>query len=156
MLAVFDHPEAGGHGCHLHAFAWRYADTVMRPDMLSLARLIIGEVQRFPEIGRAYQAAGPDQLLRGIMRYLESQRATGRLRFDDAELAAAGPLGPDPVGPADAGAVHARLAPDRADAGALCHERPAGLSEGLFHRAKAPILTNWPPFRPPQQVNHDA
>jgi hypothetical protein len=72
----------------LMGFAWTYADTVMRPDLLSRARLIIGEVQRFPEIGRAYQASGPDQLLRGIMAYLTGQRTEGRLRFDDAELAA--------------------------------------------------------------------
>jgi TetR/AcrR family transcriptional repressor of mexJK operon len=56
MLDAFEHPRRG-HGADLYAFAWDYADTVMRPDMLSLARLIIGEVQRFPEIGRAYQAA---------------------------------------------------------------------------------------------------
>jgi hypothetical protein len=72
----------------LLVFAWAYADTVMRPEMLSLARLIIGEVQRFPEIGRAYQASGPDHLLRGIMRYLDGQRRAGRLEFEDAELAA--------------------------------------------------------------------
>jgi hypothetical protein len=72
----------------LHAFAWDYADAVMQPEMLSLARLIIGEVQRFPEIGRAYQASGPDRLLAGIMAYLELQRAAGRLAFDDTELAA--------------------------------------------------------------------
>jgi TetR/AcrR family transcriptional regulator, mexJK operon transcriptional repressor len=52
------------------------------------ARLIIGEASRFPEIGRAYQASGPDQLLHGIIRYLESQREAGRLSFDDGELAA--------------------------------------------------------------------
>jgi hypothetical protein len=72
----------------LLVFAWAYADTVMRPEMLALARLIIGEVQRFPEIGRAYQASGPDHLLRGIMRYLDGQRRAGRLEFEDAELAA--------------------------------------------------------------------
>ncbi len=88
MLDVFDHPSPSGMVADLHGFAWAYADTVMRPDMLSLARLIIGEVTRFPEIGRAYQASGPDHLLRGIMRYLEGQRAAGRLAFDDAELAA--------------------------------------------------------------------
>ena len=88
MLDVFEHPLPQGMVADLLAFAWAYADTVMRPEMLSLARLIIGEVQRFPEIGRAYQASGPDHLLRGIMRYLEGQRARGRLEFDDAELAA--------------------------------------------------------------------
>jgi AcrR family transcriptional regulator len=87
MLDVFEHPS-GDMVRDLHGFAWAYADTVMRPEMLSLARLIIGEVQRFPEIGRSYQASGPDHLLRGIMRYLDSQRRAGRLAFDDAELAA--------------------------------------------------------------------
>jgi TetR/AcrR family transcriptional repressor of mexJK operon len=88
MLDVFDHPGPKGMVADLYVFAWTYADTVLRPDMLSLARLIIGEVSRFPEIGRSYQASGPDHLLRGIMRYLEAQREAGRLAFDDAELAA--------------------------------------------------------------------
>jgi AcrR family transcriptional regulator len=87
MLDVFDHPS-GSMVSDLSDFAWAYAETVMRPDMLSLARLIIGEVTRFPEIGRAYQASGPDHLLHGIMRYLVTQRDAGRLTFDDAELAA--------------------------------------------------------------------
>lgn len=87
MLDVFSHPS-GKMVADLWSFAWAYAGTVMRPDMLSLARLIIGEVSRFPEIGRAYQASGPDHLLRGIMRYLEDQRDAGQLAFDDAELAA--------------------------------------------------------------------
>lgn len=88
MLDAFEHPSGQGMVGDLLVFAWAYADTVMRPEMLSLARLIIGEVQRFPEIGRAYQASGPDHLLRGIMRYLEGQRRAERLAFDDAELAA--------------------------------------------------------------------
>ena len=61
----------------------------MRPDLLSLARLIIGEVQRFPEIGRAYQAAGPDRAAaRASCAIWTARRATGQLAFDDAELAA--------------------------------------------------------------------
>lgn len=69
-------------------FAWHYADVVMRPEFLSLARLIIGEAQRFPEIGRAYQKAGPDKLLNGIIAYFEAQRVQGNLAFEDGELAA--------------------------------------------------------------------
>lgn len=72
----------------LHEFAWHYAAIVMKPEFLSLARLIIGEAHRFPDIGRAYQKAGPDRLLQGIIAYLEGQRAEGRLKFDDGELAA--------------------------------------------------------------------
>lgn len=88
MMDGLDHPSPRGMVADLWTFSWSYADTVMRPDLLSLARLIIGEVQRFPEIGQAYQASGPDRMLRGIMDYLTAQRTAGRLEFDDAELAA--------------------------------------------------------------------
>ena len=88
MLDAFQRPSPRGMVADLLEFSWVYADTVLRPDMLSLARLIIGEVQRFPEIGHAYQASGPDRLLRGIMEYLDGQKQAGRLAFDDAELAA--------------------------------------------------------------------
>ena len=88
MLEPFQHRLAGGLVEELHVFAWAYSAVVMRPEFLSLARLIIAEAQRFPEIGRAYQAAGPDRVLRGLMDYLEAQRDDGRLAFDDAELAA--------------------------------------------------------------------
>lgn len=84
-------PFAQGGGdmvAQLYRFAWAYADVVMRPDLLGLARLVIGEAARFPEIGAAYQAAGPDRLLEGMIGWLETQRAAGRLAFDDAELAA--------------------------------------------------------------------
>jgi AcrR family transcriptional regulator len=88
MLQPFDPAAPGTMVEQLHAFAWHYADTVMRPDLLSLARLIIGEVQRFPEIGRAYQASGPDKVLAGVMAWLVARRGAGLLAFDDAELAA--------------------------------------------------------------------
>ena len=88
MLEFFQHPSGDGMVADLLGFAWDYADTVLRPDLLSLARLIVGEVHRFPEIGHAYQESGPDRLLRGIMEYLEGRRADGQLDFEDAELAA--------------------------------------------------------------------
>lgn len=88
MLGAFEEPDGLGMVAELWAFAWHYAGTVLRPEFLSLARLIIGEAQRFPEIGRAYQAAGPERVLGGMMDYLSARRAEGRLAFDDAELAA--------------------------------------------------------------------
>lgn len=88
LLGAFEEPDGLGLVPELWAFAWHYADTVLRPDFLSLARLIIGEAQRFPEIGRAYQAAGPERVLRGMMDYLNAKKAEGRLSFDDAELTA--------------------------------------------------------------------
>lgn len=88
MLLAFEIANDGSMVEQLHAFAWAYADTVMRPDLLSLARLIIGEAQRFPEIGRTYQASGPDRVLVGMMAYLVKQKEAGRLIFEEAELAA--------------------------------------------------------------------
>ncbi len=88
MLLAFEGPKEASMVAQLHTFAWAYADTVMRPDLLSLARLIIGEAQRFPEIGQTYQASGPDRVLAGMMDYLIAQRDAGRLAFDEAELAA--------------------------------------------------------------------
>ncbi len=88
MLGAFEEPDGLGLVAELWAFSWHYADTILRPDFLSLARLIIGEAQRFPEIGRAYQSAGPERVLRGMMDYLDAKRAEGSLSFDNAELAA--------------------------------------------------------------------
>lgn len=88
MLLAFESADGASMVAQLHSFAWAYADTVMRPDLLSLARLIIGEAQRFPEIGQTYQASGPDRVLAGMMAYLTAQRAAGRLAFEVAELAA--------------------------------------------------------------------
>lgn len=88
MLDALSRPSPEGMVRDLYRFAWDYADTVMSPTFLSLARLTIAEAQRFPEIGRAYQASGPDRLLSGIMAYLTQQRDAGRLKFHDAELAA--------------------------------------------------------------------
>lgn len=88
MLLAIETPDPEGMVPQLFRFSMAYAETVMRPDMLALARLIIGEAQRFPEIGRAYQAAGPERLLAGITAYLRVQADAGRLRFDDAEMAA--------------------------------------------------------------------
>jgi TetR/AcrR family transcriptional repressor of mexJK operon len=88
MLSPFRALGMGDMVQELYRFAWAYADTVMQPTLLSLARLTIGDAQRFPEIGHAYQIAGPDRVLEGLMRQLSSYRTAGRLIFDDAELAA--------------------------------------------------------------------
>jgi len=88
LLLAIEAGKTADHVRQLWAFAWSYARTVMRPDLLSLARLIIAEAHRFPEIGRAYQANGPDKVLEGLMKFMTSQKNSGNLKFDDAELCA--------------------------------------------------------------------
>jgi TetR/AcrR family transcriptional repressor of mexJK operon len=158
MLDVFEHPSPEGMVQDLHTFAWDYADTVMRPDMLSLARLIIGEVQRFPEIGRAYQASGPDHLLRGIMRYLDGQRDAGRLDFDDAELAAQDLWGLILSAPRTQALYMPDSPPDRATLARYIDNGLRVFLRAYSTAAKADLaqlealLTN----APSQQVRHDA
>lgn len=88
MLICLEAPNPSDMVAQLHDFAWQYARTVMHPDLLSLARLIIGEAQRFPDIGRAYQSSGPDRLLDGLIAFMDAFRRAGRLTFAEAELAA--------------------------------------------------------------------
>lgn len=88
MLLAFEDDPGAGMVAQLWRFAWTYADTVMHPDFLSLARLVIGEAQRFPEIGRAYQESGPDKVLAGLTAFMAAQRKAGRITCDNPELAA--------------------------------------------------------------------
>ncbi len=88
MVAAFENADSTDLVAQLYDFAWRYADTVMRADLLSLARLIIGEAHRFPEIGRSYQASGPDQVLNALKTFMMQHGQSGRLHIEDAELAA--------------------------------------------------------------------
>ena len=88
MLLAFDAPDRVDMVALLYQFAWRYASVAMRPEYLSLARLIIGEAHRFPAIGRDYQSSGPNKVLAGMMGFMCHHRDAGRLGFDDAELAA--------------------------------------------------------------------
>jgi AcrR family transcriptional regulator len=156
MLDVFEHPSPEGMVFDLYTFAWDYADTVMRPDLLSLARLIIGEVQRFPEIGRAYQASGPDHVLRGIMRYLDMQRQAGRLAFDDAELAAQDLWGLILSAPRTQALYMPDAMPDRATLARYVHNGLRVFLRAYSTRPEADLasLAALIPLSP--QVTHDA
>ncbi len=108
----------------LWEFAWTYADFVLRPDMLSLARLILGEAERHPEHTRLYHDRGPGQALRGIQAYLGIQCARGRLDFDDAETAAQDLWSLILSGPRDFHLHNLGTRPDRI---ALCQSITRGL-----------------------------
>ncbi len=72
----------------LWEFSWTYADFVLRPEMLSLARLILGEASRRPQSAEAYHRAGPGKALEGLISFLSARAAQGSLVIEDAELAA--------------------------------------------------------------------
>jgi hypothetical protein len=88
MLMVFDAPSDACHVTQLWRFSWAYADVVMRPEFLSLARLVIGDATRLPDLGQAYQDSGPNRVLEGLTRFMAQLAERRLLNIEDPELAA--------------------------------------------------------------------
>ncbi len=61
---------------------------VRDPRLLQLRRLVIGEAERFPELGRTYYERGPGRSATGLAARFGRFAEKGLLRIDDAELAA--------------------------------------------------------------------
>jgi TetR/AcrR family transcriptional repressor of mexJK operon len=70
---------AGG----LLALAQRYLAFVIRPEVVSLRRLVIAEASRFPDLARTYYERVPERVYSGLARAFQR-----RLRLDDPVLAA--------------------------------------------------------------------
>jgi TetR/AcrR family transcriptional regulator, mexJK operon transcriptional repressor len=69
--------------------ARRYLRTVMRPELLQLRRLVIGEAGRFPELARTYYERAPERTLAALAACFGRLAERGLLRVDDPRLAAA-------------------------------------------------------------------
>jgi TetR/AcrR family transcriptional regulator, mexJK operon transcriptional repressor len=65
-----------------------YARFVIRPQVLRLRRLVIGESGRFPELARRYYAAVPERVYAGLADLFSGLSREGLLRIEDAPLAA--------------------------------------------------------------------
>ncbi len=72
----------------LWRFSWTYAEFVLRPDMLSLARLILGEAGRRPESAIKYHQSGPARAYEGLVDFVTAADAAGELSVENARLAA--------------------------------------------------------------------
>ena len=55
---------------------------------MQVYRIVVGESQRFPEVGREFYAAGPEMVRGRLIGFLERAVADGKLAIDDVELAA--------------------------------------------------------------------
>jgi TetR/AcrR family transcriptional regulator, mexJK operon transcriptional repressor len=69
--------------------ARRYIDGVLRPNVLSLRRLIIAEAERFPDLARTYFEQAPSRGIDVIADALQTYERRGLLDLGDARLAAA-------------------------------------------------------------------
>jgi TetR/AcrR family transcriptional repressor of mexJK operon len=72
----------------LRAMARRQVAKVMRPEVLRLRRLVIGEAGRFPELGRTFYELGPGRTIAALADAFARLAARGALRIDDPALAA--------------------------------------------------------------------
>ena len=72
----------------LLGFASRFIRLVMRPELLALRRLVIGEVGRFPQIGEMWWREGPGRVTAELEPQLKSLAEQGQLVLDDPATAA--------------------------------------------------------------------
>lgn len=68
----------------LRAYAVAFFQTITRPDVLSLYRMLVGEISRFPPLGQAFYDYGPKQELADIEQVLAGvmPRHEARARAD--------------------------------------------------------------------------
>ena len=72
----------------LRQLARRYLSSVIKPQVLQLRRLVIGEAERFPELARTYYERVPERVLAALANSFERLGARGLLHLDDPLLAA--------------------------------------------------------------------
>jgi AcrR family transcriptional regulator len=72
----------------LVAYAHRWLDVLLRPRILALRRLVMGEVERFPDLGRVWYEAGPGRVDQALAQQFARLIEAGKLRASDPALAA--------------------------------------------------------------------
>lgn len=81
--------DTGDVAADLRDLARRQLTMVMRPRLLQLRRLVIGEAGRFPELGRLFAERGPARTVADLAAAFRGLTERGLLATPDAELAAA-------------------------------------------------------------------
>jgi TetR/AcrR family transcriptional regulator, mexJK operon transcriptional repressor len=72
----------------LRGWARRTLAKVMQPPILQLRRLVIGEANRFPSLGRTFYELGPGRTIETLTAVFTQLAARGVLRLDDPSHAA--------------------------------------------------------------------
>ncbi len=106
----------------LNRLAQQFISCLLQPNYLSLVRVIIAEVPRFPQLGKLFRETVPDQVMKSVMSILEQAQAKELVDIKDLQAAVrmfVGPLltyillggllaadhPPEKPNPADVGAV---------------------------------------------------
>jgi TetR/AcrR family transcriptional repressor of mexJK operon len=81
--------DSGDIDADLRDLARRQLTRVMQPRLLQLRRLVIGEANRFPELGRTFYEQGPGRTVTALAAAFKRLAERGLLEIDDPPLAAA-------------------------------------------------------------------
>lgn len=73
---------------YMHDLARRLALAILRPEIIALRRLLIGEARSFPGLGKAYFERAPAQVIDALASGFERMTRAGLLRATDARRAA--------------------------------------------------------------------
>lgn len=76
-------------GDYLFHFAVEQLAVVMTPDLMRLRRLVIAEVERFPDLGRALYRNGPGRAIDRLAEALGHYKSSGQVSVHDPAQAAA-------------------------------------------------------------------
>ena len=85
---VLNLEDSGDIEADLRGLARRQLALVMQPRLLRLRRLVIGETDRFPQLGHTFYERGPGRTIAALATALERLAARGLLDLDDPQLAA--------------------------------------------------------------------
>ncbi len=80
--------ESGDLAAWLDALAQELVGVVKERRLLELRRLVIGEIARFPKLGRIYYQRGPERTIEALATRFARLGEKGLLRVDDPRLAA--------------------------------------------------------------------
>jgi TetR/AcrR family transcriptional repressor of mexJK operon len=80
--------DSGDVEADLRDLARRLLARVIQPRLLALRRLVIAEVGRFPELGRAFYERGPGRTIAALEAAFTRLAERGVLQLDDPRLAA--------------------------------------------------------------------
>lgn len=76
-----------GTAAEILALARRYVEFVVRPEVVQLRRLLIGEATRFPELARAYHERVPERVVAALAERFGDLGKRGRLRVHGRDQA---------------------------------------------------------------------
>jgi TetR/AcrR family transcriptional repressor of mexJK operon len=75
--------DSGDLAADLRDLARRLLERVVQPRLLQLRRLVIGEAERFPELGRTFYERGPGRTIDDLAFAFAQLAARGELDLDD-------------------------------------------------------------------------